>query len=208
MTYTGRFAPSPTGPLHMGSLVTAVASYCQAKSQQGRWLLRIEDLDPPREVAGATNDIIHTLEACGFEWDGEITYQSQRAPLYKQVLKQLELSGLSYPCGCSRNDIALTGTQTALGVRYPGTCRQGLPEDKPARSIRIKTTTEPISFIDKIQGKTNLDLDKDTGDFVIRRADGQFSYQLAVVVDDALQNITEVVRGNDLLDLTTRQIYL
>ena len=208
MDYIGRFAPSPTGPLHMGSLVTAVASYCQAKSKQGKWLLRIEDLDPPREIEGASNDIIMTLEACGFEWDGEIIYQSQRSNYYEQVLDQLKELELSYPCGCSRADITASGQQTSLGVRYPGTCREGLPKGKSPRSIRMKTSTEKITFVDKMQGEINLDPEQDTGDFVIKRADGEYAYQLAVVVDDALQNITEIVRGSDLLNLTTRQIYL
>lgn len=208
MSYTGRFAPSPTGPLHMGSLIAAVASYLQAISQNGKWLLRIEDLDPPREITGASDDIIRMLDASGFEWDGEIVYQSLRTDYYEQALEQLSLSGLSYPCGCSRGDIALAGKQTALGLRYPGTCRQGLPDGKPARSTRIKAEAEDIRFCDKVQGEVLQNLNQDCGDFVIKRADGQIAYQLAVVIDDALQGITEIVRGSDLLDSTARQIYL
>jgi len=192
----------------MGSLVTAVASYLQAKSNDGKWLLRIEDLDPPREVVGASEDIIRMLETCGFEWDGEILYQSQRSAIYEQVLEQLRLADLSYPCGCSRSDISQAGQQTDFGLRYPGTCRQGLTNGKQARSIRIKALTDNISFVDKIQGQIDQNLNRDCGDFVIKRADGQFAYQLAVVVDDAMQNITEIVRGSDLLDSTARQIYL
>jgi len=208
MEYIGRFAPSPTGPLHMGSLVAAVASFLQARSNNGQWLLRIEDLDPPREIAGASIDIMNTLEACGFEWDQEVIFQSQRTVDYEQVLQQLKHARLSYPCACSRSDISQAGQYTPMGLRYPGTCRNGLPENKTARSIRIKTDSSGITFTDLIQGTIDQNLNRDVGDFVIKRADGQIAYQLAVVVDDAMQKVTQVVRGCDLLDSTSRQIYL
>ncbi len=208
MSYIGRFAPSPTGPLHMGSLVAAVASYLQAKSHQGKWLLRIEDLDPPREIKGAADNIIRTLEQFGFEWDDEICYQSKRSELYEEILQQLNVQGHIYSCACSRTDIHATGSMTAFGVRYAGTCRAGIARGKSARSIRLMVTDTSIFFADKIQGNYQQNLHQDIGDFVVRRADGQTAYQLAVVIDDAAQGITEIVRGSDLLDSTPRQIFL
>jgi len=208
MTYIGRFAPSPTGPLHMGSLITAVASYCQAKNQKGKWLLRIEDIDPPREVPNASNNIISDLEKLGFEWDGEIIYQSQRQELYEQALENLHQTNLIYPCGCSRSEINASSIHTRYGIRYIGTCREGLPVGKKARSIRLKVPDKDFHFTDLIQGKYNQNLQLDIGDFVVKRADGQIAYQLAVVIDDATQSVTEIVRGSDLLDSTIRQQYL
>ncbi len=208
MSYIGRFAPSPTGPLHSGSLIAAVASYLQAKSLQGKWLLRIEDLDPPRELKGAADDIIRTLDHFGFEWDDQICYQSKRRERYEAILEQLQQQDHSYPCICSRTDIQAAGSMTAFGIRYPGTCRQGIPRTKTPHSIRIRVTDKTISFADKIQGQYQQNLEHDVGDFIIKRADGQTAYQLAVVIDDAAQGITEIVRGSDLLDSTPRQIYL
>lgn len=206
--YRGRFAPSPTGPLHFGSLVAAVASYLEAKSHQGKWLLRIEDLDTPRTVEGAADAILISLEKFGFAWDGEIMYQSKRSTFYAEALAELYKLDLIYPCGCSRKEIADSATLGIDGVVYPGTCRQGLADNKTARSWRIRTSLQRILFEDAVQGKIQQNLAQDIGDFVLKRADGLFAYQLAVVVDDAAQGITHVVRGADLLDSTPRQIYL
>ncbi|MDT7848073.1 tRNA glutamyl-Q(34) synthetase GluQRS [Methylophilus sp. VKM B-3414] len=205
----GRFAPSPTGPLHFGSLVAAVASYCDAKSQGGRWLLRIEDVDTTRRVAGASADIIRTLQHYGFVWDEEIVYQSERTEHYEHALAQLRNWGLAYPCTCSRKEIADSSTQLGIeGAIYPGTCLQHpIKPDTPA-AWRLKTPAINIGFADRIVGWQQHAMARDIGDFVIKRADGLFSYQLAVVVDDALQGVTHVVRGADLLQSTTRQIYL
>ena len=211
--YRGRFAPSPTGPLHFGSLIAAVASYLEAHVHQGQWLLRMEDLDQPREVPGAADDILRTLEAFHFEWHGEIVYQSRRGEAYQAALQQLQDKGLVYPCACSRKEIADSALHNPAphgldGLIYPGTCRQGLPPGKTPRAWRIRTHDEIIAFDDAIQGSFRHDLSREVGDFVLKRADGFFAYQLAVVVDDAEQNITDVVRGADLLDSTSRQIYL
>lgn len=205
----GRFAPSPTGPLHFGSLVAGVASYCDAKSQGGRWLLRIEDVDTTRRVAGASADMIRTLQHYGFVWDEEIVYQSERTEHYEHALAQLRNRGLAYPCTCSRKEIADSSTQLGIeGAIYPGTCLQHpIKPDTPA-AWRLKTPAINIGFADRIVGWQQHAMASDIGDFVIKRADGLFSYQLAVVVDDALQGVTHVVRGADLLQSTTRQIYL
>ena len=208
MSYIGRFAPSPTGPLHMGSLVAAVASYLQARSKQGQWLLRIEDLDPPREIAGATDDIIRTLDEFGFEWDGEIIRQSNRADLYLQALDELSKQDHIYPCTCSRSDIKKTAQPGPYCLRYAGTCREGVHTPEKTHSLRLKTPDENIGFNDYIQKHYQQNLNRDIGDFIVKRADGQFAYQLAVVVDDAEQNISEIVLGSDLLDSTPRQIYI
>ena len=202
--YRGRFAPSPTGPLHLGSLIAATASYLQARSQQGEWWVRIEDIDPPREVAGASDAILRTLEAFGFEWDGPVQYQSQRYARYTAALAQLREAGLVYPCACSRKDIATSSPQ---GI-YPGTCRKGLRPSQQARAWRIRTSEQAVEFVDLIQGPQRTDLAREAGDFVLFRADGYYAYQLATAVDDADQGITEVVRGADLLDSTPRQRYL
>lgn len=206
--YIGRFAPSPTGPLHFGSLVAATGSYLQARCQAGRWLVRMEDLDPPREVPGAADDILHTLEAFGFAWDGEVMYQSRRSRHYREVLDSLLERGEAYECGCTRREIAASGREGREGLVYPGTCRDGLPPGKVARAIRLRTHDELIGFEDAIQGRIEQRLESEIGDFVVLRADGLFAYQLAVVVDDAEQGVTEVVRGADLLDSTARQIHL
>lgn len=206
--YRGRFAPSPTGALHFGSLVAAVGSYLDARSQGGEWLLRMEDLDPPREVAGAADDILRTLEAFGFEWDGSILYQSQRLDAYGDAITDLLHRKLAYPCGCSRKEIAIKGLPGPEGPIYPGLCRNGLAPGKKPRSVRLRTLPGAITFEDRIQGALSQSVEDEVGDFVIRRADGLYAYQLAVVIDDALQGINQVVRGCDLLISTPRQIQL
>jgi glutamyl-Q tRNA(Asp) synthetase len=207
--YVGRFAPSPTGPLHFGSLVAAVASYCDAKSANGKWLLRIEDLDKPREVKGAAQAIITCLEAYGFAWDDVVVYQSQQTEQYEKALAQLLLNALVYPCTCTRKEIADSSTRHGIeGVIYPGTCRHGNHQENKPSALRMRVNDNIISFNDRSLGHIQHILSKDTGDFVIKRADGLFAYQLAVVVDDANQGVTDVVRGADLLNSTTRQIHL
>lgn len=207
-SYRGRFAPSPTGPLHQGSLVAAVGSYLQAKAQGGRWFVRIEDLDPPREVPGAADDILRTLEAFGFEWDGEVMYQSRRHAVYEEALEKLRHSGALYACGCTRREIADSSVHGIEGPVYPGACRAGIAPGRVPRAWRVRTDNRAIEFEDRAQGPVRSTLETDIGDFVVKRADGLFAYQLAVVVDDAEQNIAEIVRGADLLDSTPRQIYL
>ncbi len=209
-TYRGRFAPSPTGPLHFGSLVAAVGSYVDAKSQGGQWLLRQEDVDAPRTVSGAADAILRALEDFGFEWDGEIVWQSQRLDAYAASLQQLKAAGLAYGCACSRREIGDSAIRTAVdgGLVYPGTCRNGLPMGVAPRAWRLRTDNNEIAFQDRLQGRVAQKLENEVGDFVLLRADGQYAYQLAVVVDDAAQGITHVVRGADLLDSTPRQIWL
>jgi len=206
--YRGRFAPSPTGPLHLGSLVTAVGSYLEAKSQCGEWLVRIENLDRGREVPGASKEILNALTALGMEWDGEVLYQSQREEAYKSAFALLEKWHLLYPCTCSRKEIADSSIIGIDGPVYPGTCRARsfLPECFGA--WRVRTDSRLIEFTDALQSRIQQRLEADIGDFVLRRADGIFAYQLAAVVDDAAQGITHVVRGADLLNSTPRQIYL
>lgn len=209
--YIGRFAPSPTGLLHIGSLLTAVASYADARAHQGEWLVRIEDLDPPREMPGAAADILRTLEAFGFEWDGEVAYQSRRYDLYQDTLDRLKAAGLVYPCYCSRKDWQAAATQGADGFVYNGRCR--VPQQRPntqnkTPAWRIQVPDRVIGFSDGIVGQYTQNLAHDIGDFVLLRADGYWAYQLAVVADDADQGITHIVRGQDLLVSTPRQIYL
>jgi glutamyl-Q tRNA(Asp) synthetase len=206
--YRGRFAPSPTGPLHFGSLVAAVGSLLQARSQNGAWLLRIEDLDPPREVPGAADEILRTLERLGMPWDGAVVYQSARVEAHNQAIENLRRAGLLYACGCSRREIADSSLRGIEGPVYPGTCREGLPIGRDERALRVRTDGANVKFEDRWQGRLESDLERDVGDFVVRRADGFVAYQLAVVVDDAAQGITEVVRGADLLFSTPRQLYL
>jgi glutamyl-Q tRNA(Asp) synthetase len=206
--YRGRFAPSPTGPLHFGSLVTAVGSFLEARRHGGLWLVRIEDLDPPREVPGASAEILRTLEAYGLHWDGPVLYQSTRAAVYEEALDQLFRSAALYPCGCSRREVLSAGRVHEGAVIYPGTCREGLPPGRKPLSLRVRTHAACIGFRDHIQGHRVQVLEEEVGDFVLRRADGLYAYQLAVVVDDAAQGITHVVRGSDLLDSTPRQIHL
>lgn len=207
----GRFAPSPTGPLHLGSLVTAVGSYLMAKIHNGKWLLRIEDLDLPRQVPGAADDIIATLEMFGFEWDGDIMYQSRRLDRYRAALDALLEKGLAYACGCTRSEILRIASAPALGddaLVYPGVCREGLPEGKTERAYRVKVYDELVAFEDGIAGLFAQTLSSSCGDFVVQRADGPFAYHLAVVVDDNDAGVSQVVRGADLLTSTPRQIYL
>lgn len=213
MSYVGRFAPSPTGPLHAGSLVAALASYLDAKAHDGRWLLRIEDIDEARTVQGAAEDIIAALAAFGMQPDGEIVWQSRRKPLYDAAFERL--SKHVFACSCTRKEIADSRVALAAdgAAIYPGTCRNGLASGKPARAWRLRVP-EPgdpaglISFDDRWQGEISEALASSVGDFVLRRADGFWAYQLAVVVDDADQQVTDVVRGADLLESTARQIYL
>ena len=209
MTLTGRFAPSPTGPLHLGSLVAAVGSWLFARRAGGRWLVRMEDLDKPRVVAGSADEILRALERYGLTWDGDVVYQSQRIALYDDALNALRAKNLVYDCGCSRAELLRTAS-APVGREpvYPGTCRDGLPPERVARAVRFRTAHDVIGFDDMIRGPVEEDVAAETGDFVIRRADGVYAYQLAVVVDDAAQNITQVVRGADLLTSTARQIAL
>jgi len=206
--YIGRFAPSPTGPLHFGSLIAAVASYLEARRHHGTWLVRMEDLDEDREMPGAAADILQTLESCGFEWDRHVMFQSQRKAAYAAALEQLRTHGLAYPCACTRKEIADSGIHGIEGLIYPGTCRHGLAAGKNARAWRIRVPDRDIHFEDDIQGNIHQNLAREIGDFVLKRADGFFAYQLAVCVDDAEQGITHIVRGADLLNSTARQIFL
>ncbi len=208
--YRGRFAPSPTGPLHFGSLVAAVGSYLDARTQGGAWLLRMEDVDTTRNVPGAAEGILATLEAFGFAWDGPVLWQSTRLEAYAAALEQLKTAGLAYPCACSRKEIADSATQPAAdgGMVYPGTCRAGLAPGRSARAWRLHVENAAISFVDRLQGRQEQQLARDVGDFVLRRADGLFAYQLAVTVDDDFQGISDIVRGADLLASTPRQIWL
>ncbi len=208
--YRGRFAPSPTGPLHFGSLVAAVGSYLDARANGGEWWLRIEDIDEPRTVPGAADTILRTLEGFGFGWDGTVVAQSRRVDLYHAALVRLQLDGEVFPCACSRREIdgATTGRSVDGGAVYPGSCRNGLAAGKAARAWRLRVPDSEVGFVDRVQGKLGQNLGREVGDFVLLRADGQFAYQLAVVVDDALQGVNAVVRGADLLDSTPRQIWL
>jgi glutamyl-Q tRNA(Asp) synthetase len=206
--YRGRFAPSPTGPLHFGSLVAAVGSFLEARSRGGEWLVRMEDLDLPRTVPGAADDILRTLDAFGLHWDGEVMVQSARNEAYRAALAELEKLGAVYPCACTRKEIADSAINGIDGPVYPGICRAGLPEGRAPRAMRVHTDLSPVGFDDALQGRISQILATEVGDFVVRRADGLFAYQLAVVVDDAEQAITHVVRGADLLDSTPRQVYL
>jgi glutamyl-Q tRNA(Asp) synthetase len=209
MTPTGRFAPSPTGPLHLGSLVAAVGSWLFARRAGGRWLVRMEDLDTPRLVPGSADEILRALERYGLTWDGEVVYQSQRIALHDDALATLRAKNLVYDCGCSRADLSRTAS-APIGREpvYPGTCRDGLPFGRVAPAVRFRTPHDVVAFDDMIRGHIEEDVAAETGDFVVRRADGVYAYQLAVVVDDAAQNVTEVVRGADLLTSTARQIAL
>jgi len=206
--YRGRFAPSPTGPLHFGSLIAAVGSYLEARTRGGVWLVRMEDLDPPRIAPGAADDILRTLEACGMEWDGPVAYQSERYDAYHCALHRVREKGRVYPCACSRREIADSADAGAEGPVYPGTCRGGIAQGRNARAQRLDTRGAVVRFEDALQGEITCQLEREYGDFVLYRADGVYAYQLAVVVDDAEQGITHVVRGADLLGSTPRQVYL
>lgn len=205
---TGRFAPSPSGPLHFGSLLAALASWLEARAAAGRWLVRVEDLDRPRCQAGAADEILHALQRLGLDWDGEVLYQSQRELLYREALQSLDK--WMFWCGCTRREIADSSLGLAAdgALIYPGTCRDGLPQGKARRALRLRTGDTTVRFHDRVQGFHEQTLGREVGDFVLYRADGLFAYQLAVVVDDAAQGVTDVVRGADLLDSTARQIHL
>jgi glutamyl-Q tRNA(Asp) synthetase len=204
----GRFAPSPTGPLHFGSLVAALASFLDAKSRGGAWLVRIEDLDPPREMPGAAAAILRTLDACGLQWDGSVVYQSRRAEHYQAALDGLRRDGHVYACTCTRREIADSAITGIEGPVYPGTCRNRTIRATAPHASRARVAGAHIEFEDEVQGTVSQQLERDIGDFVLRRADGLFAYQLAVVVDDDDAGITRVTRGADLIDSTPRQIFL
>ena len=208
--YRGRFAPSPTGPLHFGSLIAAVGSYLDARARGGQWLLRIEDVDAPRTMPGAADAIRRTLEGFAFEWDGEVVVQSKRLDRYHAALVRLQLDGDVYPCACSRSEIAGASSVRSVdgGLLYPGTCRTGLAEGQAARAWRFRLPDQELRFVDRVQGEVRQNPLREVGDCVLLRADGQYAYQLAVVVDDAAQGVNAVVRGVDLLDSTVRQIWL
>lgn len=199
--YIGRFAPTPSGFLHFGSLVAALASWLDARAVGGQWLLRMEDIDPPREAPGAQKAILETLESYGLEWDGEVVYQHDRHQDYAEVIDRLFRQGLAYACTCSRKQL-----EGYNGI-YPGLCRN-LGHDQEDAAIRIRVPELTYSFTDRVQGQFQQHLGKDVGDFIIRRRDGLYAYQLAVVLDDAWQGVTDIVRGADLLDNTPRQLYL
>ena len=207
--YIGRFAPSPTGRLHIGSLLAALASYADARAHGGRWLLRMEDLDPPREMPGAADDILHTLETFGFAWDGEVVYQSRRHHLYRAALDALIAGQAAYPCFCSRKAWHERARQGVDGFVYDGLCARGGNEKAGITPAwRLRVPDETIGFDDRIVGHYQQNLARDIGDFVLLRADGFWAYQLAVVVDDAEQGVNHIVRGQDLLVSTPRQLYL
>ena len=213
LAYRGRFAPSPTGPLHAGSLVAALASWLDARAHGGTWLVRIEDVDQPRCVPGADEEILRQLSACGLVPDEPVVWQSRREPLYQAALDRLVREGHAYPCACSRKDIEVAlralGREKPRGgeLVYPGTCRAGL-HGKPARAWRFRVPEGVVAWTDRRTGVHLQDVTQEVGDFVLKRADGLFAYQLAVVVDDAEQGITHVVRGEDLVDNTPRQLLL
>lgn len=207
--YRGRFAPSPTGPLHAGSLAAALASWVDARAAGGTWIIRIEDLDPPRTVAGSARSIIDTLAQCGLESDEPPLFQSTRTEAYEAAFATLQAAGLIYSCVCSRKDIdTMIEAQAGSTGVYPGTCSTGAPNDKPTRAYRVRVPEDQVSFVDRSYGRYAQQLRRDVGDFIVKRADGLWAYQLAVVVDDAEQSITDIVRGADLLDNTPRQIFL
>jgi glutamyl-Q tRNA(Asp) synthetase len=209
--YRGRFAPSPTGPLHFGSLLAAAGSWLDARAAGGEWLLRIEDLDPPREPPGAADEILRALEQFGLWWDGEAWFQSRRRDAYDEALARLFAAGWAYPCICSRKDVAEANASLGRPAerRYPGTCRALTPaKARKTRVVRVRTSAEPQAMVDRLQGEFSQVLERDVGDFVLRRREGFIAYQLAVVVDDHAQDVTDVVRGIDLLDSTPRQVWL
>lgn len=206
--YRGRFAPSPTGPLHFGSLLAALGSCLEARSRGGQWLVRMEDLDLPRAQPGAAELILRTLEDFAFEWDGAVMRQSERGDAYAGAIAELRARGALYPCACTRKELSDSALVLEGERVYPGTCRDGPPPGRAARALRVRVRDAAIAFEDAIQGSTSQILEREVGDFVVSRADGLVAYQLAVVVDDAEQSITDVVRGADLLGSTPRQIHL
>lgn len=197
--YRGRFAPTPSGPLHLGSVIAALGSYLQARTRNGTWTIRIEDLDQQRNRPGAADSILADLERLGFVWEEPPVYQSQRHEHYTEALQRLQSAGLVFDCGCSRRETSAI---------YPGTCRHGLPPGRQARSLRLRIPERVIQFIDRVQGKQSVNLQKQIGDFVLRRADNVIAYHLAVVIDDAAGGMTEIVRGADLLESTAPQLLL
>jgi len=203
----GRFAPSPTGPLHLGSLIAALGSFLEVRASGGTWLVRIEDLDPPREVPGAAAEILRTLDSFGLGWDGSVMYQSTRTDAYGSALETLFDAGHAYGCSCSRRDVASSARRGPCGLVYPGTCRDKA-NTSTTQCVRVRATTDTVGFIDASQGPQAQVLERDVGDFVVRRGDGLHAYQLAVVADDAAQGVNQIVRGCDLLTSTPRQIYL
>ena len=208
MPYKGRFAPTPSGPAHLGTMLAAVGSYLQARTHAGTWHVRIDDIDPPREVAGAADSILRTLESFGLHWDGPVIYQSQRHDAYEAAMEQLTNGGITFECSCSRKDISATARPGPNGMIYPGTCRTSHDRNAPQKSVRLKVEDIVITVNDMIQGDYALNMAGDIGDFVIRRADNLFSYHLATVVDDALDGYTEIVRGKDQLSLTPQHVFL
>lgn len=206
--YRGRFAPSPTGPLHFGSLVAAVGSFLDARARGGEWLLRIEDVDAPRCSPAAANQILRTLDACGMGWDGAVVWQSRRAPAYAAALERLKQARQVFACACTRKELADSAIAPDGAAIYPGCCREGLAPGRSARAWRLRVGEARVSFEDALQGTIVSDLASAVGDFILLRADGLFAYQLAVVVDDAEAGITHVVRGADLLASSSRQIFL
>ncbi|MEE7628043.1 tRNA glutamyl-Q(34) synthetase GluQRS [Methylobacter sp. Wu8] len=204
----GRFAPSPTGPLHLGSLYTALAGFLQARSQQGQWLLRIDDLDTPRNVQGSADAILETLEIFGLHWDGTVYYQSRYIDIYNDIISDLQKNKLIYPCTCSRKELTTGGREQARPDIYPGICRdRQAPPDVP-HALRIKADSRIITFQDELQGLISHNLAEQDGDFIVKRKDRIIAYQFAVVIDDDLQRVNHIVRGFDLLDATPKQIYL
>ena len=208
MHYRGRFAPSPTGALHFGSVVAALASYLDARHHQGKWLVRIDDLDTLRERPGSAAQILTTLEHFGMHWDEEVVYQSQHLRLYQQALAELQDNRLVYGCNCSRKHIAAIATTGVEGFIYPGNCRDRSISKTTSHSLRLRTNSLDTLFDDRIAGAVTQCIESEIGDFILRRGDGIFAYQLAVAVDDHEQGVTHIVRGADLLLSTPRQMYL
>lgn len=213
MRYVGRFAPSPSGPLHAGSVAVALASFLDARAHRGEWLIRIEDLDTPRMIPGVDRLILQQLRHLGLTWDGEVMYQSNRSHAYEAAFQTLKTLQLVYPCGCTRREIADSVLKRHGGFPdgerpYPGTCRQGLPRGRVAKSWRLRVADSTLTFVDRWTGVQTQNVAAEVGDFVVRRADGLWAYQLAVVLDDHHQGITDIVRGQDLLSSTARQRWL
>lgn len=205
----GRFAPSPTGPLHFGTLLAALGSYLAAKKTTGKWLMRVEDLDLPRVVAGSSDGILHLLDLLGFEWDGPVMYQSQRFERYQEVLDSLRHDGYLFDCSCTRREVLASAPHPGEeGPIYPGTCRNGPQGTRPQHAVRLRVDDSPVTFTDLVFGCQTQNLETQVGDFILHRSDGVFAYQLAVVVDDIDSGINQIVRGADLLSSTARQIFL
>ena len=206
--YRGRFAPTPSGPLHFGSLVAAAGSYLEARSHGGEWRVRIDDLDPPRVAPGATDSILRCLEALGFEWDGPVLYQSRRLPAYHAALHRLVQLGVVYPCACTRREIADSAIPGARGSVYSGTCRDAFPPGRRARALRLNVRGMQVEFDDRLLGRLYRDLERETGDFILYRPDRVYAFHLASAVDDGEQGMTDIVRGADLLESSARQVQL